>query len=84
MTPRIIEARPLSGFRLYVAFEDGRRGEVDLSQELWGPVFEPLKDPAVFATAQLDRELNTIRWPSGADLAPEFLYDAVEVQNTGS
>ena len=49
-------------------------GEVDLESELWGEVFQPLKDKARFAELLLDKELETIVWPNGADFAPEFLY----------
>ena len=56
-------------------FADGTEGDVDLEAELWGDVFEPLKDLAVFRDFRLDVELNTVTWPSGADLAPEFLYE---------
>jgi hypothetical protein len=37
-------------------------------------VFEPLKDLTLFSQAKLDKELATVVWPNGADLAPEFLY----------
>jgi hypothetical protein len=42
-----------------------------------GEVFEPLRDPARFREFRLDREMNTVVWPNGADLAPEFLYDSI-------
>jgi hypothetical protein len=58
-----------------VRFADGTNAEIDLESEIWGEVFEPLKDPEVFRRFRLDRELNTLTWPSGADLAPEFLYE---------
>ena len=54
-----------------------RAGEIDLKDELWGEVFEPLKDPAVFKRFRVDRETNTIAWETGADLAPEYLYERV-------
>lgn len=60
--------------RLWLRFNDGAEGEVDLGAQLQGPVFLPLRDPSVFATAQLDPELRTVVWPNGADLAPEFLH----------
>lgn len=65
---------------LYLTFEDGTAGEVDLS-EIWcnGPVFEPLADPAYFARVTVDPELGTVTWPNGADLAPEVLYDRVRL-----
>ncbi|MBN4054856.1 DUF2442 domain-containing protein, partial [Nitrospira defluvii] len=56
-------------------FEDGIEGEVDLEAELWGEIFEPLRDMSVFKKLRLDdEELHTLVWPNGADFAPEFLY----------
>ena len=62
------------GHRLWLRFNDGAEGEVDLAAHLVGPVFVPLRDPALFAAVRLDPELRTIVWPNGADLAPEFLH----------
>ena len=75
MIPKIVEVKPLAGYKLWLRFEDGVTGVVDLSNELWGPMFEPLKDQALFAQARVDPELDTVTWPNGADLAPEFLYE---------
>ena len=74
MIPRVVEVRPLDGYRLWLRFQDGVSGIVDLSAELWGPMFEPLKDRALFAQVSVHPELDTVTWPNGADLAPEFLY----------
>ncbi len=71
--PRVTRVEPLDGFRLAVEFSDGVRGEVDLSDELWGPVFEPLKERAFFAQAAVDR-FGAVCWPNGADLAPDALH----------
>ena len=43
---RIVSVKALPGYRLEFEFADGVRGVLDYSQELWGPVFEPLKDPS--------------------------------------
>ena len=63
--------------RLRLEFEDGQAGEIDASTWEWRGVFGPLRDPAAFAQVELDRELGTIVWPSGADIAPETLYSWV-------
>ena len=74
MLPRLQAAEYRGGYRIWLRFRDGVEGEVDLENELWGEMFEPLRDQAVFAEFTMDVELNTIVWLSGADLAPEFLY----------
>jgi hypothetical protein len=75
--PELIDARPTRGYRVWLRFADGVTGEVDLTSELHGEVFEPLRDPAAFRSLRADPELRTLTWPNGADLAPEFLYQRV-------
>ena len=77
-------ARYLKDFKIWVSFDDGTAGEVDLKDSLNGPVFEPLKKIEVFAKVSVDPELETVVWPNGADLAPEFLKELhnKQVQST--
>lgn len=70
----VTNARPLDGYRVEVCFDDGREGVADLTEALEGPMFDALKDPDVFRTLRIDEELQTIVWPNGADLAPEYIY----------
>jgi hypothetical protein len=72
--PRVVSVQPLKGFRLAVRFEDGTEGETSLADRLFGPRFEPLRDPDFFARAFVD-EYGVIAWPNGADLAPDALYE---------
>jgi hypothetical protein len=71
---RLTSVKALPGYRLEVAFEDGVRGVVDCSEDLWGPVFEPLRDPERFAEVTID-EFGAPSWPNGADLAPDAIHD---------
>lgn len=73
---RVISVEPLLPYRLRVVFADGVQGEVDLSDRLFGPVFEPLKNPALFRQAGID-EFGVVCWPNGADLAPDALYETI-------
>lgn len=75
MTPRLARAKYLWDYKIHVTFDDGLQGIVDLEGELWGEVFEPLKNTDVFRRFRVDSELDTIVWPTGADLAPEFLHE---------
>ena len=70
----VTNAKLLDGYRVEVCFDDGREGIADLAEALDGPMFEPLKDPEVFRKFRVDKELQTIVWPNGADLAPEYIY----------
>ena len=50
----------LQGYKIWVEFNDGDAGEIDLENALHGPVFEPLKDVAYFRQATLDPELEIV------------------------
>ena len=75
----VTDVRHLHGHVLWLRFSDGVEGEVDLAPELDGEVFEPLRDPALFARVSLMPEFGTVAWPNGADFAPEFLHSLVRV-----
>ena len=60
MIPHITEMKYVSDYTIWLKFEDGQEGEIDLESELWGEVFEPLKVKNKFNTVALDKELNTI------------------------
>ena len=74
MVPRLEEAKYVGGYRIWLRFADGVEGEVDLESDLWGEMFDDLRDEIRFSGFSLDEELGTIVWPNGADFAPEFLY----------
>ena len=82
MLPTLKDAEYRGDYRVWFCFTDGVEGEVDLEAELWGEIFEPLKDKAAFASFTVDRELGTIVWPNGADFAPEFLYQKLRPEYT--
>jgi hypothetical protein len=74
---KVTKVERLGGFRLRLTFSDGIVGDIDLAGELWGEMFEPLRDPTEFNRVRVDPELGTLVWPNGADLDPEGLRDAV-------
>ena len=75
------EVQPTKDYRLFVRFNNGQSGEVDLSGELDGEVFGPLRDKALFATAYHHPVYRTVAWSNGADLAPEFLLELMVSQS---
>jgi hypothetical protein len=82
MLPRIVAARHVGAFKVWLRFSDGSTGEVDLESELWGPVFEPLRSVDEFAKFRLDADLDTIVWPNGADLSPTWLHQRLQAQQS--
>ena len=73
MLHRIVRVTPLPNYSLHVEFQNGVSGTVDLSRDLYGEMFEPLHDEAVFRQVCID-EYGAVAWPNGADLAPDALY----------
>jgi hypothetical protein len=67
----------LGDYRLFLSFNNGESGEVDLSDRLYGEVFAPLRDKSLFASACQHPLARTVTWSNGADLAPEYLLDLV-------
>ncbi len=77
MDYHVVEARYVTGYVVWLRFRDGTEGRVDLTSELVGPIFEPLREPAKFAQFRVHLELHTLSWPNGADIAPECLHRRV-------
>ncbi len=70
----ITDAKYIEDYKVEVAFNNGKRGIADLSEALHGDVFEPLKNQAIFSSFVVNKELETLVWPNGADLAPEYIF----------
>jgi hypothetical protein len=71
----VVDARWLGDYKVWLEFNDGRKGVVDLADELHGEELEPLRDRDRFSEFYLDYGLASIAWLDGQDFTPEFLYD---------
>ncbi len=80
MLPKVIDARHAGDYNVWLRFADGLSGEIDLADELWGTVFEPLKSIELFAKLRVDGDLDTIVWPNGADFSPQWLHEQLEAK----
>lgn len=71
----VVDVAALEGYRIAVAFEDGRRGVFDMSPYLARDtgVFAALRDQGMFRAVRVEN--GTATWPNGADMAPELLYE---------
>ena len=84
MILHVKEAMYLRDYVIWLRFNDGTEGEIDLSGELEGEIFGPLKDVKKFKSFKVDHLLETIVWENGADLAPEFLYENTKISHDNS
>jgi hypothetical protein len=71
---RVVKVTALPQYRLQVEFDDGVAGVVEIFPRLSGPVFEPLRDEALFRGVTIDDESGAVCWPGGPDLAPDAMY----------
>ena len=70
---KVVDAQYLNEYKIDIEFSNGFRNVVDLKEELWGKVFEPLNDLKYFKNFKINP--FTICWENGADFSPEFLYE---------
>lgn len=75
MLKDIVEVSVRSSHKLWLRFEDGVNGEVDITAATgFAGVFAPLREESAFADVAVNKELGTVQWPNGADLDPAILY----------
>jgi hypothetical protein len=74
---RVVKVVALPQHRLQVEFDDGLQGIVEIFPRLSGPVFEPLRDEALFRLVTIDEETGAVCWPNGPDLAPDAMYSRI-------
>lgn len=71
----VISVEPKENYRLFLRFDDGAAGIVDVAELVeFSGVFAPLRDRAYFVQVRIEPDLGTIVWPNGADLDPVVLY----------
>lgn len=72
MYPSAKRVSPLDNYVLLIEFDNGESGHLDMKPFLNFGVFQRIQDPAVFKQARVS--FDSIEWPSGIDLDPEFIY----------
>jgi hypothetical protein len=74
----IVAAKYIDDYRVQVTFENGKTGIIDFSPYIKsGGVYKPLDNKDYFKRFRINKDLGTICWPNGADVAPETLYELI-------
>ncbi len=71
--PKLLEATPLSRYRVAVKYADGSDGEVDLSDLAHRGVFAVWDEPGVFESLSIGPQ-GQLRWTEGLELCPDAVY----------
>lgn len=71
--PKPVEVKPRSNYRLWLRYDDGEQGEVDLSDLAGRGVFAAWGDAAFFESVRLGAH-GEIEWGADIDLCPDALY----------
>lgn len=77
---RIIDCRGDDNYRLWVKFEDGLAGTIDLSNLTNKGVFIAWKDKKFFKMVTIDKTSGTVCWGDELDLDARTLRRDIEVQ----
>jgi Protein of unknown function (DUF2442) len=74
--PRLLSVEPRSHYRLYLRFDDGAEGELDLSPNVMreGGVFARLSSETEFATARISQSGRAIEWDGDIDISAGSAY----------
>ena len=71
--PKPVQVEPRPDCRLWLRYDDGTQGEIDLSDLAGRGVFAAWRDTAFFESVRLG-EYGEIEWGDDIDLCPDALY----------
>ena len=71
--PEPIRVEPREGYRIYVEYDDGACGEVDLSHNVGLGIFKVWDEPGVFEQVYITED-GAIGWSDELDLCPDAIY----------
>ncbi len=72
MYPSVKKVTPSQDYTLFVAFDNGEEGILDMKPYLDFGVFQNIRDLGQFQRVRV--AFDTIEWDGGVDLDPEFVY----------
>ena len=70
---RPVEVSPLSGYRVWIKYDDGECGEIDLSDVAGQGVFKAWNEPGFFEKVHITSH-RSIAWNDDLELCPDALY----------
>ena len=71
--PKLLKVEPREGYHIYVEYDDGASGEVDLSHNAGKGVFKVWDEPGAFERVHVT-EYDAVGWGDGLDICPDSVY----------
>ena len=78
---KIVACEPHGGYKIWIRFDDGLSGEVDLSHLVGKGVFAAWNSIEFFNSVHIDKETDTVAWGDNLDLDPYVLRDKITPSN---
>ncbi len=75
---RVTACKPLPRYRVWICFDDGLEGEVDLSNLVGKGVFEAWDSVEFFNQVRVDSKSDTLAWGDDIDLDPYVLRNKLQ------
>lgn len=75
------DVRPAGEWRLWVKFEDGVEGEVDVSDLRGKPMFRSLEDPSLFEAVYVHPWSKLVCWADNIELGSCGIYETLTHPN---
>ena len=73
MMPTPVEVKALANYRIWLRYDDGTEGEVDLSDLAGRGVFKAWNDSTFYGSVRVGSH-GAIEWGSDIDLCPDAMY----------
>ena len=74
MISKPIQVKTINQYSIWLKFDDGTEGEVDLSHLIDKPVFQNWKDSDFFDRVYIDPETGAIAWDENIELCLDNMY----------
>ncbi|MBL8821814.1 MAG: DUF2442 domain-containing protein [Planctomycetia bacterium] len=72
---RVKSFQTVAPYTLHVQFDDQTDQVINFEPVLFGELYGPLRELALFNQVKIDLEVHTLVWPNGADFDPATLHD---------
>ena len=73
MNPAIVNVKTDDDYFLYLEFDNGEQGWMDMKPFINYGVFQKIKDRSMFQQVRIN--FDTVEWDCGVDLDPEYVYE---------